>query len=295
MVFLQAMKKGALLLTIFLLGIVFVASCLFAASEPWGSLNKARSKYPELFTPGIVRQMTIGGVASYVVCGSAERFFKDPRDESDQDLFAEAELSAKYNLLKFLSNAQENTSITLSISEFTNLYWWPEHDIYYALFAVPVKNVSILKNNSSPNATSIQAKIVSPPVDTDTTTTSGTSLTSENYSQPSTEENNKASIQCINEGKTISTWLKLAEGDYQKGNYDNAYLHYTKLIDCYGEHSLTPEDRILWRVAKCAELIGNLDAALAHYKKLTGIEYLSSKFRQKAQERVYELSINNTK
>ena len=76
------MKKGALLLTIFL-GIFFATSCLLAASEPWGSLNKARSKYPELFTPGIVQQMTIGELASYVICGSAERFFKNQRERGE--------------------------------------------------------------------------------------------------------------------------------------------------------------------------------------------------------------------
>jgi hypothetical protein len=286
------MKKGALLLTI-LSGIFFVTSCLFAASEPWGSLNKARSKYPELFTPGIVQQMTIGEVASYVICGSAERFFKDQRDESDQDLFAEAELSAKYALLKFLSNAHENSSITFSISGFTNLYWWREQDMYYALFAVPLKNVSILRNNASPNATSTQSKIVSPPLETDSTIVSGNSLTSENDPQLSAEENNKAPIQCIKEGKTISTWLKLAEVDYRKENYGHAYLHYTKLIDCYVEHSLTPGDRVLWRAAKSAELVGDLDRALTYYKKLTGPEYLFSKYSQKAQEKVHELSMNN--
>jgi hypothetical protein len=286
------MGKKALLLTI-LFGIVFVTSCLFAASEPWGSFNKARSKYPELFTPGIVQQMTIGGVASYVICGSSERFFKNRGDESDQDLFAEAELSAKHTLLKFLTNAQENSPITLSMSGFTNLYWWHERDIYYALFAVPVKNVSILRDNTPPDAASTQAKIVSPPGEPDSTIASGNWLTSENYSGLSAEEKNKASIQCIKEGKTISTWLKLAEVDYQKENYDNAYLHYAKVIDCYVEHSLTPEDRILWRVARSAELAGNLDRALTYYKKLTGRDYLFSKYSQKAQEKIYELSINN--
>jgi tetratricopeptide (TPR) repeat protein len=286
------MKRAGLLITT-LSGIFFVTSSLFAASEPWGSLKKARSKYPELFVPGIVQKMTIGKAECYVVCGSAERFFKDQRDESDQELFSEAELSAKHTLLKFFSNAQENSSTTLSISELTNLYWWREHDIYYALFAVPVKNVFILKDNFPPNATSIQPKIVPPPIDTDTTTLTGTQITPENYTEPSTAENNKAPTQCNKEGKTISTWFKLAEVDYREGNYDDAYLHYAKLINCYDEHSVMPEDRILWRAAKSAELTGHFGMALTYYKKLTGRDYLFSKYSDKAQQKVYELSINN--
>lgn len=263
---------------LFSLSIVFLMPFVHASSEPWGTLKKARSTYPEIFTPGIVLQMKIDGGIYYVVCSSAERSFKKQSDESDQDLIAETELFAKGVLLKFLSEGQDDTTLELTMSGFKKLYEWREENIYYALFAVPVKNVLLQKKNVVPTVAALpQVKIVPPSSTPETEIKGGTDLSSEKKEPQLNEDQLK----------------KDAENYYQKRDYHNAYIKYKELLDSQAKKSLPHTEKYLWRAAQSAEKCDNIDNALAYYKMLEGEDFFFSKYRPKAQEKVKELSSKN--
>lgn len=130
---------GRCILGLTMMGATFAA---FAANE-LGSLSEARKHYPAVFVSGNVLPYTVAGVEGYTYVGEAEQYFTGNQAESDAELYQEACLDAKGNLLAYLKKSHPSCEITLSGA--TVMYQYAEGKMRYVVCFVPKDAVLIRK------------------------------------------------------------------------------------------------------------------------------------------------------
>ncbi len=121
--------------------IVF-ASVLVGAATETGSPEAARRRFPALFEgKDVVEADSIKGSPGYVFRGEAEQCFKGDLAESDDELWREAEMDAKSNLYRFLTNGNPLLSVTMGGA--TLAYRYREGKRFHSIYFVAKAAVSV--------------------------------------------------------------------------------------------------------------------------------------------------------
>lgn len=112
--------------------ILFTLVIMCIATRGWGlndlgSLSEAKKTHPSIFVPGNVLQYTVSGVKGYVYNGESEKCFTGDMAEKDSELYQEAVLDAKRNLITFLCKQNPNAEITIRGAE--KIYQYPEENM----------------------------------------------------------------------------------------------------------------------------------------------------------------------
>ena len=124
-----------------------ISLCMLTfAIDEFGSLDAARKEHPAIFVPGNVLEYSVGDVPGYVFNGEAERFFEGGMAESDSELYQEAVLDAKSNLLKFLK--QKSKIDSLQMKGVVKLYEYSEGKMRRVVLFVAKKDVSMCLSQS---------------------------------------------------------------------------------------------------------------------------------------------------
>lgn len=106
-----------------------------------GALSEAMKTHPAIFIPGNVLKYTISGAKGFVYNGESEKCFSGDMAEKDSELYQEAVLDAKRNLIAFL--CKQNPSAEISISGAVKLYEYPEENMRRVVCFVKEDMVSI--------------------------------------------------------------------------------------------------------------------------------------------------------
>lgn len=122
-----------------LLGATCAALVAVAANE-LGPLPDAQKRHPAVFVSGNVLPYVIAGVEGYTYAGEAEQCFAGGMAETDAELYQEARLDAKGNLLRFLK--KERPSCEISMSGGIVMYQYPEGKIRRVVCFVAKEAVS---------------------------------------------------------------------------------------------------------------------------------------------------------
>lgn len=112
----------------------------FAADE-LGTLSEARKHHPAVFVSGNVLPYTISGVEGYTCTGEAEQYFTGKQAETDSELYQEARLDAKGNLLKYLK--KERPACEATLSGVRVMYQYADGKMRYVVCFVPKTSVLI--------------------------------------------------------------------------------------------------------------------------------------------------------
>lgn len=139
-------------LTILALLVPFVA---FSLNE-FGGIEEARSRYAEMFIPGVVEEVLLGGVPWCSWCGAAERCFKD---EKDSELYEEAEVQSKLNLYEYFKKREKDPDVKVSIAGGRKLYQFRDGNDYLVVMGVPKSGLTITR---SPQREGVPLTKVSP-------------------------------------------------------------------------------------------------------------------------------------
>lgn len=124
-----------------------LAVCMAASSYGGGELGPldgARKSHPAIFVEGNVLKYTVGGKNGYVCNGSAEQCFVGGQAESDAELYREASLDARRNLIRFLKKGLDGT-VEIRLSGMRKLYEYPEGKIRRVICFVEDGNVSVVE------------------------------------------------------------------------------------------------------------------------------------------------------
>ena len=106
-----------------------------------GTLSDAKKTHPAIFIPGNVLKYTVSGAKGYVYNGESEKCFSGDIAEKDSELYQEAVLDAKRNLIAFLRKQNPNAEVTISGAE--KLYEYPEENMRRVVCFVEEDMVSI--------------------------------------------------------------------------------------------------------------------------------------------------------
>lgn len=120
-----------------LISVVLAAGSSFAMNE-FGDLGTAKGKHPDFFRPGTVAKASLGGSEWYVYCGDAEKCFKD---ESDSELYEEAEVQAKMNFFNHF--AKKDPAVKVEVKGAVKMYQCADGAQRLVVMGVPVKNVVV--------------------------------------------------------------------------------------------------------------------------------------------------------
>ncbi len=113
--------------------------CAQALNE-LGTLSQARKAHEAVFVPGNVLTYEIAGTWGYVFNGEAENLFSGKMSEKDSDLYREALLDAKKNLLIWLKKRYPGKGF--SFGECVKLYEYPEGNMRRVVCFIKRTNVS---------------------------------------------------------------------------------------------------------------------------------------------------------
>ncbi len=155
-------NKFMIIKTILILMIASFSFNAWALNE-LGALADAQKNHPSVFVPNSVLTYQINNIWGYVFSGEAERDFKDKLAEPDSDLFREALLHAKRNLLNYF--IKKDDSLGYSMSACTILYQYIQGNSYRVIWFVERKNIEKFERMSESNKTNlIEFVEFSPPV-----------------------------------------------------------------------------------------------------------------------------------
>lgn len=121
--------------------------CIAALSygmDELGPLDDARKSHPAIFVEGNVLKYTVGGESGYICNGSAEQFFAGDQAESNADLYREASLDARGNLIRHLKKGVDGT-VEIRLSGMRKIYEYSEGKIRRVVCFVAERNVSVVK------------------------------------------------------------------------------------------------------------------------------------------------------
>ena len=123
--------------------LILAALCAYAciAKDEFGDLASAKLAHPEFFKPGSVLEASLNGTTWYVYCGDAERCFKD---ETEEELYQEAEVQAKALFWEFFAKADKSTKVSVSGSR--RMYQIADGAMRYVVMGVPKENVIVTKS-----------------------------------------------------------------------------------------------------------------------------------------------------
>lgn len=126
--------------------ILAIINSAFAAVNAFGindlgALEIAKKNHPAIFISENVLEYTVSGVVGYIYNGEAEKCFSGDVAEKDSELYQEAELNAKKNLLAFLSKGE--SEVEVRISRGRKLYQFAEGNIRRVVCFVDKKDVSV--------------------------------------------------------------------------------------------------------------------------------------------------------
>ena len=125
------------------------------AMNEFGDLGTAKGKHPDFFRPGTVVKASLGGVEWYVYCGDAEKCFKD---ESDSELYEEAEVQAKMNFFNHF--AKKDPGVTVDVKGAVKMYQCADGVQRLVVMGVPVKNVVVTPGVKEKTVTPTEKKTV---------------------------------------------------------------------------------------------------------------------------------------
>lgn len=125
---------------------LFTLAIMFIATKGWGlndlgTISEAKKTHPAIFIPGNVLKYTVSGVKGYVYNGESEKCFSGDMAEKDSELYQEAVLDAKRNLIVFL--CKQNPNAEISIQGAVKLYEYPEENMRRVVCFVKEDMVSI--------------------------------------------------------------------------------------------------------------------------------------------------------
>lgn len=134
--------------------ILFTLVIMCIATSGWGlndlgSLSEAKKTHPSIFVPGNVLKYTVSGVKGYVYNGESEKCFTGDMAEKDSELYQEAVLDAKRNLITFL--CKQNSNAEISISGAIKLYEYPEGNMRRVICFVKEDMVSVNERRKKRN------------------------------------------------------------------------------------------------------------------------------------------------
>lgn len=129
-----------------------VITCI--ATSGWGvndlgALSEAMKTHPAIFIPGNVLKYTISGAKGFVYNGESEKCFSGDMAEKDSELYQEAVLDAKRNLIAFL--CKQNPNAEISISGAIKLYEYPEENMRRVICFVKEDMVSVNERRKKRN------------------------------------------------------------------------------------------------------------------------------------------------
>lgn len=148
--------------------------CLFAiwttcttfaalAANELGTLTEAHKHHPAVFVSGNVLPYTVSGVEGYTYIGEAEQYFTGNQAESDSELYQEACLDAKGNLLRYLRKGRPACQVALSGA--IVMYQYVEGKMRYVVCFVPKDSVVIKERKQEAKREEV-AKVSIPKSDT---------------------------------------------------------------------------------------------------------------------------------
>lgn len=125
---------------------LFTLAIMCIATKGWGlndlgTISEAKKTHPAIFIPGNVLKYTVSGVKGYVYNGESEKCFSGDMAEKDSELYQEAVLDAKRNLIVFL--CKQNPNAEISIQGAVKLYEYPEENMRRVVCFVKEDMVSI--------------------------------------------------------------------------------------------------------------------------------------------------------
>ena len=122
--------------------VLLTAIDVFALNE-LGSLEDAKRKHPAVFVPGNVMEYVISEEEGYVYSGESEKCFSGSMSEKDSELYQEAELEAKKNLLTFFSDRKPGYEAIIRGGR--KIYEYPDGNMRRVVFFVKKDSVIFQK------------------------------------------------------------------------------------------------------------------------------------------------------
>ena len=126
------------------------------ARNEFGTLEEAKAAHPEYFKPGVALTAMRRGEPWYVCCGKAERCFAQ---ETDVDLYDEAEIQAKCHLHGYFSGT--NRGAVVSASGTRRMYQWGDGKSCYVVIGGPRSGISVSFQSPSHGEEGSRKKLVS--------------------------------------------------------------------------------------------------------------------------------------
>lgn len=118
------------------------------ASDEFGKLDSVMADHPDFFKPG-VREALLGDEPWYVYTGEAEKCFDE---ETESELFEEAEVQAKMSFFEHFCEINESKDIKVDVTQARTMYKTVSGNMRYAVLGVPKKNVTVSKLAPVPTA-----------------------------------------------------------------------------------------------------------------------------------------------
>lgn len=113
------------------------------AADELGPLPEARKRHPAVFVCGNVVPYTVSGKDGYAFAGEAEQSFAGDLAESDAELYQEARLAARGNLVNFIKKKHPDCSVSMSGS--LVMYQFPEGKLRRVVCFVEKSSIQISK------------------------------------------------------------------------------------------------------------------------------------------------------
>lgn len=110
------------------------------AYEDLGPMAKVKSSHPFIFIPDEVNKLSVNGEERYVFAGQAEKFLDD---ETDSELWQEAELSAKKSFYNWWAKGDSDAEVTFSGC--SPMYRDKAGKVYTIVLSVPSAKVAVNK------------------------------------------------------------------------------------------------------------------------------------------------------
>ena len=110
------------------------------ARDEFGPLSEAKAKYPEFFEAGAVLESSLGNATWYVYCGDAEKCFSE---ETDSELFQEAEIQAKTNFYEYFVKREKTTSVNVTVNGARRMYEFADGAMRYVVMGAPKAAVQV--------------------------------------------------------------------------------------------------------------------------------------------------------
>lgn len=110
------------------------------AHDEFGPLAEAKVRHPEFFEAGAVLEASLGNDIWYVYCGDAEKCFSE---ETDSELYQEAEIQAKTNFLEYFVRQEKTKSVSVSVSGARRMYELAADNMRYVVMGAPKASVRV--------------------------------------------------------------------------------------------------------------------------------------------------------